>query len=182
MKTLLILVMFGCSVAHATADSNFTITGTFNDGGTLTGAMRINTATGALDFGSLAISGLSPNLSAFDGVYAPVGGQWYPNFSGVIEFVLPNTTNAFEVYLPDGAAEPPHLNAPPGKGLIGYNGQDLAGAGLDAGYGIVATLASGTIVDPPADTSAPEIDPSGTTGSLTLFAGWWLLLRGRRAA
>lgn len=167
---LLTAAVFALAFVTARADSLFTISGQFNGGGTLTGSMMINTATGALDSGSASISGLSANLSIFNGNYAPVGGLWYADQIGVIDFVQANSLNYFEIGLPGGAIDTVTIGEPPGAGLIGYTGQSIAGTGLEAsGSPIAVTLSSGEIVDPPS--AAPEISTSGAAGALTLLAG-----------
>lgn len=183
MKRDIFLGMFLATLiwSHASAgDSLFTYAGTFSNGGTLTGSMLIDTATGALDSGSVTVSD-----GLYSGVYNAVGGVYWPDTSGTIEFVMAGTINAVQTLLPTGSVYSG------GSGLVGYTGQALCGAcndvtALVAGGVIVADATSGEIVDPPptaslASASAPEINPGGTFTGLTLLVGWLLILRGRRS-
>lgn len=160
--------------AAPTQDSYFTYDGIFTNGGTVNGSLMINTTTGALDSGSVLIANMPDALSSFDGTYLP-GGD--PHFSdgGVLELVKPGTTDALRTLLDSGSLFPFPISATPGTALIGWQGQALSPC-VPCGFatelssntdGIVATIASGQIVDPPA--SAPEIDPAGAAGALTML-------------
>lgn len=175
MRLLIALILSIFCAPVLAQDSLFNLTGTFADGGTVTGSFMVDTTTGALDSGSVTIADVGASLASYDGLYAPVGGQWYANQTGAIDFVKANTTESFMVSLPGGSVYR-------GQGLIGYNGQTITGAGLDDGAGIVDTLLSGSIVDPPnvsASVSAPEINANQAAGALTLLAGGLLVLCGK---
>jgi len=171
-KWMMAAAMTAIGSAALAQDTQFNVMGQFQGGGTLSGELMINTATGSIDSGSVTVAGLRAFVSSLDGTY-----------TGMVVFGSePGNGYSFE----DLAATPLQISngpyvflAEPVTSLVGYIGGPLCAASpctssVD-GVSSFANLASGSI------TAGPEIAPVSTASGLTLLLGSLMVLRGRRS-
>jgi hypothetical protein len=207
-KWLVAAAMTGIGPAAMAQDTQFNYVGQFVGGGTINGALFINTATGALDSGSVLVAGLPTALAVLDGAYMPSGGPFFPQMNEMILLTNPTSPDAIFTQISGGVV----LQATTGNGirigpatltLIRYPGQPLCFSDCPTGVtyfaGLFGAGGGNTFGDPgvvPSETGgialnfasgssitpAPEIDVASATTGLTLLLGSLMVLRGRRSA
>ena len=166
---LLLSAAVGVPAAHA--DTIFNVTGTFNDGATLSGTITINTTAGmvtALDLTTTETGAMGP--------YTGIGGQGGTGTAPNYYYVFTNMSGySLDLYFPVST-------------LVGYAGSSLCGLAAPCDYDTTGELSSSLTsgqqfidgLQSGAVAAVPEIDPRNTTSALTLLVGAVLVIRGRR--